>query len=215
MKKFLMVLWAVTMIFGMASLVPGSEAMAAFSDFDAGLDEWTFSPSSEFSWSPTDGNPDGYVRFEDITGSPGYGFAPAKFLGDWSSLDGVGFISYDHKIFSTGYIGNNGIFPYEIEISGPTGSAIWTGLTPTGITDWITVMAPLTESAWLVTGSWSDLLSSVTELRIMIEHVDNDNSSNRDITGIDNVHLTPIPGAIWLLGSGLIGFVGTRKYFKK
>lgn len=32
---------------------------------------------------------------------------------------------------------------------------------------------------------------------------------------IDNVSTVPIPGAVWLLGSGLIGLVGFRKKLKK
>jgi hypothetical protein len=42
------------------------------------------------------------------------------------------------------------------------------------------------------------------------------NTSNNDGYGIDNISVgspTPIPGAIWLLGSGLIGLVGIRRRF--
>jgi hypothetical protein len=35
-----------------------------------------------------------------------------------------------------------------------------------------------------------------------------------DLEGI-RYHATPIPGAVWLLGSGLVGLVGLRKKFRK
>ncbi|NPV04890.1 MAG: hypothetical protein HPY67_09180 [Syntrophaceae bacterium] len=35
------------------------------------------------------------------------------------------------------------------------------------------------------------------------------------IIGIDNVVITPIPGAVWLLGSGLLGLVAFRRRFRK
>lgn len=48
----------------------------------------------------------------------------------------------------------------------------------------------------------------------------NDDDGNAGGDGVSNsyfkaVSVTPIPGALWLLGSGLLGLVGTRKVFRK
>ena len=50
------------------------------------------------------------------------------------------------------------------------------------------------------------------------DFIDVNPSLNRPYWALDNIVLTenpvPVPGAIWLLGSGLIGIVGIRKKFK-
>ena len=205
MKKLLFVL----LVAGLMSSLPIRYAAAATSTFDIGLDGWTSNTPGEIRWSSTDGNPDGYVRFLDASGNFTYIAAPEEFLGDWSLLDGTGSISYDHKIFSTGG-GVQAFTPYRIEISGSGGSALWAGDRPSGTTDWVHVEALLNEQDWNVnSGSWTDLLSDVDLFLIRIEMVTNTFAS--EITGIDNVHLTPIPGAVWLLGSGLIGLIGLSK----
>jgi hypothetical protein len=99
-----------------------------------------------------------------------------------------------------------------VKISGPGGSALWQGATPSGATDWVSLSAPIMESEWTVTGTWLDLLSNVDALQIRIEMVDND-SGPRDVTGLDNIQLSsvPIPATVWLFGSGLLGLVGMAR----
>ncbi len=216
----MMVLLTTMTVLGIAIFIPGGEAKAAYSDFESGLDGWTFIDPSDFYWNSDEGN-NGYVHFDDHPhpggNQSGYGYAPVKFLGDWSSLDGNGFISFDYGIFDLGSGGVSGMLPYEINISGPYGSATWLGEThPVAEdTDWITVTAPLIESSWNVTsGYWYDLLVDVDELEIRIEYVQNHSAdpNERDEAGFDNVLVAvPIPSAVWLLGSGLIGLVGLRK----
>lgn len=197
-----------------AQLAAAPITVPVSSTFDADLDGWTPLVPSETSFGSPDGNPGGYVRIDDATGTSGQILAPAKFLGDWSALDAVGKITFDHKLFSTGFIGSDGIVDYEINISGTGNSARWTQAAPSGATDWVTLMAPILESEWLVTGSWADLLASVSEFRVRIELVDNDNSTDRDIAGVDNVFLTgvtvPEPTTLALLALGLVG-VGIRR----
>jgi len=190
-------------------------AAAVTSTFDAGLDGWTSNTPAQIVWVSAGGNPDGYVRFEDATGDSTAIFAPSKFLGDWSTLDATGIISFDHKIFSTG--GGFIFLPYRIDIAGPGGSAFWEGETPNGPTDWPltpdhTATAQLSEDIWSITsGSWSNLLADITELRIQVELVDNTGSGGGDVAGIDNIHLTPIPSAVWLFGAGLLGLTGIAR----
>lgn len=166
-------------------------APRAVTNFDTDLDGWTCTHASECSFQMSGGNPGGFIQHDDGNGSggPEQIIAPSKFLGDWSRLNG-GAISFDHKLLHVGG-GSAGKRPYEVQISGPGDSAVWTGPTLTGETPWVGLTVPLNEAAWSVTGSWSNLLTSVTALRIRIETVDNDASPDRDINGIDNVVLCP------------------------
>jgi len=76
-----------------------------------------------------------------------------------------------------------GYTEYEVKIEGVLGhSAKWLGETPEGETDWVTVIVPLVETEWNVSGDWQDLLSNVTEFSIRIELVNGD-----DVDGLDNI----------------------------
>jgi hypothetical protein len=58
-------------------------------------------------------------------------------------------------------------------------------------------------------------MSNVTGLWIRGEYI----SGAPETEGLDNVYLTsaavPIPGAFWLLGSGLLGLAGLKRKFKR
>lgn len=154
------------------------------STFDSSLEGWT---GAEISHMATGGNPGGYIHFVDPDSSGNSVIAPAMFQGDWTVFQSL---SYDHRIFGTGTI--NQIVDYEVQISGPGGSAVWTSDPATGVTPWVTLVASLQEAEWSVSGSWAGLLSNVTTLSIRIEHVDN--SGGGDVEGIDNVRLSGVPG---------------------
>ena len=211
MKKLCVTLIAGMVLIGMNSI---SHA-AIITDFDSGVEGWTSNYPSEISWSSTGGNPNGYIRFSDVSGGAAYIYAPSQYLGDWSSIDGTGYISFDHTILNIGV--NPTYYPYQIVISGPGGEAEWVGATPSQTTPWQTINAPIVETEWTVSsGSWSELLLDVSNFAIRIELISNAEPTGPeglDIAGIDNVQLSaiPIPGAFWLLGSGLLGLVGIRK----
>lgn len=188
-----------------------SAAPPASSTFDTNIDGWTAN-TPDTSWASTDGNPGGYLRFVDNTAGLALVEAPSKFLGDWSALNGVGSITYDHKIFDTGSIINFG--PYGARVFGPGGAASWNGATPTGPTGWVTQTVALNAANWTVTsGTWNGLLSNVTDFQIVIELVGNPTLPG-DITGLDNVAVVipePETYAMLALGLGVLAVARLRR----
>ncbi len=90
-------------------------------------------------------------------------------------------------------------------------SAFWEGDVPTGITDWTTQTVMLNGSGWNVAGgTLEQLLANVTKFIITIELVSDD---HHDIEGIDNVIVSavPVPAALWLFASGIVGFIAQTK----
>lgn len=152
----------------------------AISTFELGCEGWTGNltglcdedgtPSVGISWIT-----DGTIQFNEGTSveAPDTTIvAPEQFLGDWSALSGTGSIQFDHRVVNSG--SNNGLGPREIYISGPAGSATWTGPTPPNgdflSSSWETFTARLIESEWAVVGVWPDLLSDVDSLEIRVDH---------------------------------------------
>src|SRR6266536_3427464 len=185
-------LWNLITIFAFVAISHGAQAtQPVISTFETDLECWTVD-RGQFGWSATQGDPGGCLLASNAP-APAYALAvaPAKFHGDWTSFNGRGTLSYSHKIFSIGGGMTFTFAPYLITISGPGGLATWTNGTPTSITEWTTVSAPITSSAWrLTSGSWSGLLSNVTNLLIQIEQVGNvPANAPADVSGIDNVML--------------------------
>lgn len=194
---------------GLAHAVPIT--VPVDSTFDTDLDGWT-TDSPLMTWVAAGGNPGGYAQFNDAAPAGGFFIAPAKFLGDWSSLNSTGAISYDQKVFRTGGFVGRG--ERSIIISGPGGEARWFGpLAPATCPadpacDWNTFSAPLMEAAWsLTSGTWGALLTDVTSFRILMDLYTTTRPG--DIEGLDNVKLAlkdaaiPEPTTILLLGLGL------------
>jgi len=176
-----------------------------FSDFSTGLDGWSAVGSGTLSYSSTGGNPLGYAQYTDIGGTVGDGglVAPSKFLGNWSALNGIGQLKWDHIIISTG--GGPDIVNEGAIISGPGGQATFTGSLCQ--TTWTTFSAPINSANWTInSGSWNTILNNVTSLEIRIEGVHN-SAGPLDVDGVDNVHLTPEPSALTLLCFGTIGLI--------
>jgi len=176
--------------------------------FDADLGGWTSNTPGEIMWADADpeGNPGGYARFEDATTEDTFLIAPAKYLGDWSALDGVEQLSYDHNvIWITGSAFSRS--PHTVTISGPGGQATWTGPFAPRDPGWNTFTAPMAESEWTVdSGAWNALLADVTSLSIRFEQF-----SNLDISGMDNIILTPEPATLSLLALGGLVMIRRRR----
>jgi hypothetical protein len=159
--------------------------------FETDLEGWEVCPGppEQLAWESSDGEPGGYARFEDASPIGDYARAPAGYLGDWSWMDGVGFLHWEHRIFRLGY--NPTIADYRAVIAGPGGRAAFTMPGPPGTTDWQSVTAHIYEGAWSVeAGDWSAILAQVDTLLIRIEMVGNSGAGTEaDIDGLDNVVL--------------------------
>ena len=167
-----------------------SPSLPVISTFDTGPDGWFVSGDAS-DWAPSDGNPGGYLRGQGTgTEDPPLVSPPPSYLGDWTGLDGLARLRYDHRVFYEGNGFCTPSLPYTVTISGPGGGAIWTGDLPgTEPTDWRRIVVPIDEAAWQVqSGSWAALLSQVTELRIEMELFCNLHPPD-DISGLDNIVL--------------------------
>lgn len=158
---------------------------AVFTNFDTGLDGWTHVGSGNLSHAASGGNPLGFARYDDVSGPGGDGFliAPAKFLGDWSSLNGQGELRWNHRIVRLG--DSPTVVASRARLLGPGGEAFYSG--PSHTTAWTAFAVPIRSSSWtMVSGNWNSLLAQVSTLQIRIEAVHN-GGAQLDIDGIDNV----------------------------
>lgn len=188
----------------LAAIAVVSPALARPStNFDTGPEGWTFPASTE--WQPAGGNTAGYlfggiVENQNITAGA---FAPAEYLGDWTSLDNTGSLSFDYRRFSNGEL-PRAFFPLTVQIAGPGGNATWTGPIIQNPTDWTTYVVPISMGAWSVDdGNWADLIANIEILYIQLELVVNDGLVD-DTAGLDNVNLVPAPSAVGAMAFGLL-----------
>ena len=178
-----------------------TEIVVASSRFDQDLDGWTSTAPQNIEWRSSGGNPSGQLYFHDRTYTDPLVTAPAQYLGDWSRLNESGSIQYDQTVTFDGDKGGAFEFiSHKIFISGPGGSAAWVGATPTALTPWETITAPLNARQWTLSrGTWLELLQNVTSFQIQVELVSN-HDGGFDESGLDNVRL--VDGA----GVGLPGW---------
>lgn len=188
-----------------------------FSGFDASLEGWTkvVEQTTSIEYASSGGNPGGFARNTDRGPSAGDILAPAAWLGDLSGYNG-GLLSWDYRIFSLGP--NDGrVFPSQATLSGPGGTATFIGSTvPTVAAGWFANSVPMRAENWAVTGgTWAGVLGNVTEFKLQIEAVFTTGAFPGEVTGIDNVTLSPVPepasGVLLALGGALLYFVRRRR----
>ncbi|MGB0384154.1 MAG: Ig-like domain-containing protein [Ardenticatenaceae bacterium] len=191
-----------------APLVLMGRAIAA-STFDANNEGWTIAGgASGPSYSPTGGNPDGYISASDAPGDYWYWQAPAKFLGDLSSAY-KGKLSFDLRQSKT-----SDQFDLEdiILVGGGLTLVYDTPVNPG--TTWTSYTVPLDETAgWkkdTLNGSAATqaemlaVLSSLTTLRIRGEYAGGADTGDLDnvvLVGSNGVSVSPTSGTIAAGGS--------------
>lgn len=158
------------------SFTPGQNEISGdvCSDFETyGFDGWLFSSVGSTTYSETDGNPGGVILIGDASGVVGLGYAPWKFLGDWSVLGPEAAFHFDLRVNASASLFMEK--EYLVKITGPGGTAI---IPPDYVeiglakNQWKTFTFPIDESAWTVTsGTWSGLLSSVQQLVLELEFI--------------------------------------------
>lgn len=165
--------------------------IVAETTFESDLEGWELfpGPQDQMIWEPAGDEPGGYARFEDTSSASDCARAPADYGGDWSWMDGIGYLRWDQRIFRLGH--DPTIGDYRLVIAGPGGRAEFTSPGPSGVTGWEPVTAHIYEGDWSVTsGAWSAILADVDTVLIAIEMVENPGSgSEADVDGLDNVVL--------------------------
>ncbi|MCK4660945.1 MAG: hypothetical protein KAV82_15600 [Phycisphaerae bacterium] len=162
------------------------EGELASSRFLADEEGWSAHIGVQVWWEPSSGNPNGYLRTRDNDPySGGQIWAPAEYHGDWSGLDGIGFVRFDMRFITDpdGYpvVGQ----PY-IVIEGPGGKASYFfDALPT--TEWRTYEVPIDGSLWSLDEgpSWAGLLLDVQKLLLGADFT----TGGRDENGFDNVYV--------------------------
>jgi hypothetical protein len=159
--------------------------------FEANLEGWelVLGPQEQLTWEPSGDESGGFARFEDASTMSDLARAPSDYLGDWSWMDGVGYLRWDQRVFRLGH--DPSIGDYRAVIAGPGGRAVFTLPGPAGVTDWVPIVAHIYEGVWdIETGSWPGILAQVDSVLIDIEIVDNQGAGpEADVCGLDNVVL--------------------------
>ena len=83
---------------------------------------------------------------------------------------------------------------------------------PSGITDWTDTTAVLEAYGNSAGGNWFDLSETGLDsiLYVKLEDIGGGTRGLR-LDGFVGVSAVPIPGAVWLLGSGLLGLIGVQR----
>jgi hypothetical protein len=181
-----------------------------YSGFASSTEGWTTEGATAPVFSATGGNPGGFIKANDNAGTWWKFVSPNSWDGDWSAYAN-GVIQFDLNPL------NNNANQYEhyIEIWSGTDYMWWaTGVNPLkGV--WTHFQVNLTDAGFTEVGAtFAEILQNVTALKILGDLVNG--TGTMDTTGLDNVRVDPIPlpGAVWFLGSGLVGLAGLRRKFK-
>lgn len=183
-------------------------AGAVTSTFDSDLEGWT-GTGANLSWAAAEGIPLGSLCSDDPGPVWAQAVAPAKFFGPWP---GAGTVSADIK-----NLNSSDNFP-AFAIS--DGNTSYEYVFSTVATDtWQTFSASLTDPLWnRITGSgdwgtfdWNPPIGNedlATVLQnITAFHIRTDLHNGPDAVYLDNIKVVPIPAALPLMGSGLLGLV--------
>jgi len=179
------------------------------SDFEGGgLESWTFQGNGGVSNISTGGSPGRYLRIYNGS-STAYGFAPTKFLGDWSLVENVADVCFD--LLLTGYTGSTLLNDSFLRISGPGGVARvpMTANVENAYDQWYSFTFPIQAASWtMVSGTWGALVDQVTELRICLEFTD-----GSETVWLDDFCISNLPPVTDFTGVSAHTFVGDQVQF--
>jgi hypothetical protein len=155
------------------------------SNFDIDTDGWSVNGGNIYHHN-SNGNPDGFIEFEDNQDGAGIFLAPNKFLGNLQ-LYKQGTLEFDLK--NTNNNGQNMLWGYgNIKISSPTINAERNVVPLEYINDWTTFSIPLNSNEWGLTETgWDSLLSEITEISIQVDA----QWDYYDRVGLDNFSILP------------------------
>jgi PKD repeat protein len=161
------------------------------STFDANTDNWHSEGDGDYYWEAATGNPGGCFRVDDdATGDWNNGFAPVKFLGNWSSATISDYVSAN--VFVHQISGSYGASTFVFKIKGPGGEAKAFPDVQPPLDVWNTYTAYMDPANWiLISGNWSQLLQQVNELVVRVEYINGD-----EYDRIDNIQLSFTPVVI-------------------
>ena len=170
-------------------------------------------------YESTGGNPGGFIKESDAGADTWYFVAPSTWSGDMSGYIG-GTLSYDIIILLAlqSYFSDKDVIIWGGDPSVNTSPYLsWTsGIeppTPPGQA-WTPFSVQINSGNFTLhtfaggpTATFDSIMADVYAIHIRGEFI-----GANDTEGIDNVSLqaVPLPGAVWLLGSGLIAFIGMR-----
>jgi len=155
------------------------------SSFDLDSEGWSVNGGNIY-YQNSNGNPGGFIEFDDNQDGAGNFIAPSKFLGDLTLYD-QGKLKFDLK--NTYDNGQDSLYGYgNVRISSSNSYAD-KNVVPLGyISEWTSFSIPMTADDWGVTQSgWDSLLADVLEIRIQMDAQWN----YYDRVGLDNFSLSP------------------------
>ncbi|MBW6492296.1 MAG: T9SS type A sorting domain-containing protein [Lentimicrobium sp.] len=155
------------------------------SSFDESADDWSVNDGTLYHHLQN-GNPDGFIEFEDNQDGAGIFMAPNKFMGDLTFYN-QGFVEFDLKnTFDNGQRMLEG--DGNVKISSSLLTAEHNVVPLFIINEWTSFSIPFDAESWgMTTSGWDSLISDVTMISIQMDAQWN----YYDKTGLDNFTLKP------------------------
>ncbi|AEB10755.1 hypothetical protein [Desulfobacca acetoxidans] len=195
--------WSILVMVSVFLLGLGGMAQATLvSTFDSDTENWTTEGATSPSWTSP-----GFIQAYDNAGSWWRFVSPNGWDGNWSGYIG-GSISYDIVPINN----NANQHEHNIEIWSGSNYMYWGVANEPAKGVWTTFTVALTDANFTEVGdTFSNILQNVTALKILGDL--RGGTGTGDTTGLDNVRVNaiPLPGAVWLLGSGLLRLLGLRR----